>query len=89
MFEAIREMADAIREELGEKRLDWLQALPRTQIDGPMALLHASPESLWSPPAHTATDAELESSYGGFGPPCGVRRRSRSESSRQLRHSAF
>jgi predicted phosphodiesterase len=72
MFEAIREMADAIREELGEERLAWLQALPGTQIHSPMALLHASPESLWSSPAHTATDAELESAYGGFGQPVAV-----------------
>ena len=50
LFGAIREMAAATREALGEARLAWLRTLPRTQIRGPMALVHASPESLlnWS-----------------------------------------
>jgi putative phosphoesterase len=61
---AIRDMATAAREALGEERLAWLRALPRSQIHGPIALVHASPESPWRAPAPEASDAELESVYG-------------------------
>jgi diadenosine tetraphosphatase ApaH/serine/threonine PP2A family protein phosphatase len=37
-------MAAATREELGE---DWLRRLPLSQMHGPMAGVHASPESPW------------------------------------------
>jgi hypothetical protein len=37
-----------------------------------MALVHASPESLWRAPAPEATDAELESVYGPLGQPIAV-----------------
>ena len=40
----IEEMATAAREALGEERLAWLRGLPRVQMHGPMALVHASPE---------------------------------------------
>jgi predicted phosphodiesterase len=72
LFAAIAEMAAATREALGEERLAWLARLPRMQIHGPMALVHASPESLWRAPAHTASDAELESVYGPLGRPIAV-----------------
>jgi predicted phosphodiesterase len=64
---AIEEMAAATREALGEPRLAWLRGLPRTQMQGPMALVHASPESLWRAPAPEARDAELESIYSPLG----------------------
>jgi predicted phosphodiesterase len=67
LFAAIQEMAIATCEMLGEARLDWLRALPRVQIHGPMALVHASPESLWRAPAPEASDAELESIYSPLG----------------------
>jgi predicted phosphodiesterase len=67
MVAAIREMAVATCEALGEERLAWLTGLPRLQIHGPMALVHASPESLWSAPAPEASDAELESVYSPLG----------------------
>jgi predicted phosphodiesterase len=72
LFAAIEEMARAAREALGEERLAWLRGLPRIQIHGPMALVHASPESPWRAPAHTASDAELESVYGPLGQPIAV-----------------
>src|ERR1700683_2260430 len=50
LFAAIQEMAAATREALGEERLAWLRGLPRIQIHGPMALVHASPESPWRAP---------------------------------------
>jgi diadenosine tetraphosphatase ApaH/serine/threonine PP2A family protein phosphatase len=60
-------MAAATCEALGEERLAWLRGLPRTQIHGPIMLVHASPGSLWRAPAHTASDAELESVYSPLG----------------------
>ena len=69
LWAAIREMAAAIREALGEERLAWLRGLPRIQVHGPMALVHASPESPWRAPAHTASDTELESVYSPLGRP--------------------
>jgi predicted phosphodiesterase len=67
LFAAVEEMAVATRAALGEERLAWLRGLPRTQVHGPMALVHASPESLWRAPAPEADDAELESVYGTLG----------------------
>jgi len=63
----IQQMAAATCDALGEERLAWLRGLPRTQIHGPIMLVHASPESLWRAPAHTASDAELESVYSPLG----------------------
>src|SRR5437660_8245553 len=54
LFAAIGEMAAASREALGEERLGWLGALPRAQLHGPLALVHASPESPWRAPAPEA-----------------------------------
>jgi predicted phosphodiesterase len=69
LFAVIEEMAAATREALGEERLAWLRGLPRMQKYGPMALVHASPESPWRAPAPEASDAELESVYGPLGQP--------------------
>lgn len=67
LWSALREMAAATREMLGEERLAWLRALPRLQTHGPMALVHASPESRWRAPAPEASDAELELVYRPLG----------------------
>jgi putative phosphoesterase len=67
MWTAIREMAAATREALGETRLAWLRDLPRMQKHGSLGLVHASPESCWRAPSPTASDAELESVYGSLG----------------------
>ena len=69
LWAAIEEMAAATCEALGEARLAWLRALPVIQIQRPMALVHASPESTWRSPGHTASDAELESVYSPLGQP--------------------
>jgi predicted phosphodiesterase len=63
LWTAIREVAAANRESLGEQRLAWLRGLPRMERHGRMALVHASPESCWHAPAQTASDAELEAVY--------------------------
>jgi predicted phosphodiesterase len=72
LLATIQEMAEATREALGEERLEWLRGLPRLQTHGPMALVHASPESPWRAPAHEASDTELESVYAPLGRPLAV-----------------
>jgi len=72
LFAAIAETAAATRETLGENRLAWLRDLPRSQIHGPIALVHASPECLWRAPAPEASDAELEEAYRPLGQPLAV-----------------
>jgi predicted phosphodiesterase len=72
LFAVIEEMAAASRQALGEERLAWLRELPRIQIHGPMALVHASPESLWRAPAPEVSDAELESVYSPLGQPIAI-----------------
>jgi predicted phosphodiesterase len=67
LFAMIEQMAAGTREMLGEGRIGWLRGLPRMQIHGPMALVHASPESPWRAPDPEASDAELESVYGPLG----------------------
>ena len=69
---AIREMAAFARESLGEERLAWLSGLPLIQVHGQVALVHASPESCWRSPAHTAGDEELEAVYRSLGRPIAV-----------------
>jgi predicted phosphodiesterase len=72
LWAAIRQMAAATRAILGDKRIAWLRRLPRIQIQASIALVHASPESLWRAPTPEATDAELESVYGPLGQPIAV-----------------
>jgi predicted phosphodiesterase len=69
LFDAIAEMAAATREALGEERLAWLRNLPPSQVHGPMALVHASPESPWRSPGPEASDTGLESVYLPLGQP--------------------
>ena len=68
----IEEIAAATRESLGDARLAWLSELPRMQTHGQMALLHASPESLWHAPSPEASDAELESAFGSLDTPISI-----------------
>lgn len=63
LLPVIEEMAAATREALGEERIAWLSRLPRRQEQGPVALVHASPDTCWRSPWQTASDAELESAY--------------------------
>jgi predicted phosphodiesterase len=72
LWNAIREMAAATRSMLGEERIAWLRGLKRVQIQNPIALVHASPDSPWRAPTPEATDAELESVYGSLGQPIAV-----------------
>ena len=72
LWVAIREMAAATHALLGEERIAWLRGLPRLQIQGPIALMHASPQSPWRSPGPEASDAELESVYAPLGRPIAV-----------------
>lgn len=72
LWDAITEMAVATCEALGDERIAWLRDLPLVQIHGSMALVHASPESTWRSPGHTASDAELESVYSPLGQPIAI-----------------
>jgi predicted phosphodiesterase len=72
LWTAIRQMAAVTRTMLGEERIAWLRRLAHVQVRGPMALVHASPESLWRAPTPEATAAELESVYGPLGQPIAV-----------------
>jgi predicted phosphodiesterase len=66
---AIREIATWTRATLGEERLAWLGALPRVHIQGPLALVHACPESAWRAPAPEASNQELESAFASLAEP--------------------
>jgi predicted phosphodiesterase len=72
VFDAVEEMAVATRAALGEERLAWLRGLPRIQVHGPMALVHASPATLWRAPAPEVSDADLDSVYRPLGQPIAV-----------------
>jgi predicted phosphodiesterase len=72
LFTAIEEMAVATRAALGEERIAWLRTLPHTQVCGSIAVVHASPGSLWRAPAPDASDTELDSVYAPLGRPVAV-----------------
>ena len=67
LWAAIREMARVTRDRLGEERLNWLSQLPRVELEGPVALVHATAASPWRAPSAEATDSELESAYAPLG----------------------
>ena len=74
IFDAVREMAEAAREALGEERLQWLRrssarllrrscAPPLVRSAGSMTLAHATPGDLWRVPAADAPGATLDAVY--------------------------
>jgi predicted phosphodiesterase len=65
----IGEIVATTREWLGADRIAWLKTLPQIRRQGPLALVHASPDHLWRAPLATASDTELESVYGILGAP--------------------
>jgi putative phosphoesterase len=72
MWTAIRDVAAATRDELGEDRLAWLGTLPLTLFHNGVAIVHASPTSAWRAPSHESTGDELASIYGQLGKPVTV-----------------
>lgn len=69
LWDVLREMAAATREALGEERLAWLRDLPTVLIRDALAIVHASPNDLWSAPSSQAGDEELNSRYSPLGRP--------------------
>lgn len=67
IFAAVREMADATREALGDERVAWLSGLPTRWSGAQTALVHASPKSAWKAPGAEARDDELEDIYRPLG----------------------
>lgn len=63
LWAAVREMAAATHATLGDDRIAWLRTLPRTLTQDSIALVHASPESLWQSPSPESSDEYLETTY--------------------------
>jgi predicted phosphodiesterase len=59
----IEEMAAFTRFALGQERVAWLGALPRTHLVENIAVVHASPETTWRSPSPESSDASFESVY--------------------------
>ncbi len=72
LFDAIAEMAPITAGQLGPERLEYLRRQALAQVHHDVALVHASPASLWRAPAPDATDDELESTYAPLGKPIAV-----------------
>jgi len=72
VFDAVAEIAAATRDALGAERIAGLRGLPRVQLHGPIALVHASPDSLWKALQVEAAEAEFEATYGKLGRPIAV-----------------
>ena len=72
LWETIRQAAEVTRSVLGEERLKWLSELPRAQMPGTGALVHATPDSCWPAPATDAADAQLQAVYGTLGRPIAI-----------------
>lgn len=52
---------------IGDERLRWLEKLPMAYSCESFSLVHASPTDVWRAPAASASDAELQSTYGSLG----------------------
>ena len=51
---------------IGEERLAWLRRLPAAQQVEGIAVIHASPTSVWVAPMPNCTDEELAATYAGL-----------------------
>ena len=69
VFDAVEEIASNARATLGSDRIEWLAALPNQYTSPPIALVHASPGSLWRAPSKQSPDNELQDAYGSLGQP--------------------
>ncbi len=63
---AFRLMIPATIEALGEKRLNWLAALPPLYTVENLTVVHASPADTWRAPLPNASEAEMEDAYGAL-----------------------
>jgi putative phosphoesterase len=67
LLQTVEETAAWSREQLGEERIEWLRRLPDRQVHGQVALVHASPGSVWRSPNQDAPESELESVFSPLG----------------------
>ena len=67
IWNAVRVIACATRQRLGDARLAWLTTLPQIVQHESFALVHASPRNCRLAPAESASDADLELIYGSLG----------------------
>ena len=67
IWAAVREIVVATRERLGDARLAWIAKLPLVWQHESFALVYASPQSCWRAPVESASDADLERTYGSLG----------------------
>lgn len=63
LWEAVGEIAAWTHERLGSRRIEWLRSLPRLVRRDHLALVHATPESLWTAPSPESADADFQSAY--------------------------
>lgn len=68
LWSAIEEIAAWSREALGRERLQWLGELPLMHAGANLALLHASPASLWRAPTQRASDEDLAAVFASLAP---------------------
>jgi putative phosphoesterase len=66
------ELTPFTREQLGDARIAWLKNLPMIEKRDRVAVVHASPESVWNSPAATAPDDELTAAYAKLNQPVAV-----------------
>jgi putative phosphoesterase len=67
LWNSVRDIAAAAREELGDERLAWLGSLSCSVSQDRIALVHATPASPWHAPEPEAGDEELQSAYRSLG----------------------
>jgi predicted phosphodiesterase len=65
----LEDSAAFTRDALGESRVAWLGALPRTHFTESVALVHASPLTTWRSPTPESSDEDLESVYAPLARP--------------------
>jgi predicted phosphodiesterase len=63
LWTALRQVALATRDLLGNESLNWLAGLPQMHSEAAFSIVHATPQSCWRAPSANATDAELNSIY--------------------------
>jgi putative phosphoesterase len=59
----------ATLEAIGNERLAWLRSLPLRWTRDDLTVVHAAPDSAWRSPFATASDDDLERTYGWLGSP--------------------
>ena len=73
MLPVFDRLAPATAELVGDERVQWLQGVPREWRHGDtIALVHATPTSLWTAIPADADDAALQNTFGPLGTPLAV-----------------